>query len=201
MNVFIIEDNLGNYFEGDLKGLKKAKVHALDHYDEVVKLRHEYYFMARLEEGVDQDVCHYYYRALTNMKEVSLSLETIIRMIHDHIANSHRIYKGELQTNLYTLIGKLRHIEESLGFYEKGDAMDIDELELRLHKTHEAIDDMQANLLSKIGEEKLSLRSTELYLSILQLVREMLNRYNIVFLMQKELNHQCDLALQAAKAE
>ena len=79
--------------------------------------------------------------------------------------------------------------------------MDIVELEARLHRTHKAIDDMQANLLTRIGEEKLSLRSTELYLSILQLVREMLNRYNIVFLMQKELNHQCDLALQAQKAE
>ena len=200
-SVDLFEEGLNRYFEGDLKGLKKAKVHALDHYDEVMKLRHEYYYMARHEEGVDQDVCHYYYRALTNMKEVSVSLETIVRMIHDHIANSHRIYKGELQTNLYTLIGKLRHIEAALSFYEKGDSMDIIELEARLHRTHKAIDDMQANLLTRIGEEKLSLRSTELYLSILQLVREMLNRYNIVFLMQKELNHQCDLALQAQKAE
>ena len=73
--------------------------------------------------------------------------------------------------------------------------MDVQRLDRRMHRTHEAIDQMQSNLISRIGEEKLSLRSTELYLSILQLVREMLNRYNIVFLMQKELNDQCNRAL------
>ena len=73
--------------------------------------------------------------------------------------------------------------------------MDVQRLDRRMHRTHEAIDQMQANLISRIGEEKLSLRSTELYLSILQLVRELLNRYNIVFLMQKELNDQCNRAL------
>jgi hypothetical protein len=129
------------------------------------------------------------------MKEVSLSLETIVRMIHDHVANSHRIYKGQLQQDLYSLVSSLKSIEEVLTFYKNEGVMDVQRLDRRMHRTHEAIDQMQANLISRIGEEKLSLRSTELYLSILQLVRELLNRYNIVFLMQKELNDQCNRAL------
>ena len=194
-SISLFEEGLDKFFDGDLKGLKKAKAHALEAYDEVMKIRHEYYTMARHDEGVDQDVCHYYYRALTNMKEVSLSLETIIRMIHDHVANSHRIYKGQLQQDLYSLVSSLKSIEEVLTFYQNEGVMDVQRLDRRMHRTHETIDQMQANLLTKIGEEKLSLRSTELYLSILQLVREMLNRYNIVFLMQKELNDQCNRAL------
>ena len=194
-SISLFEEGLDKFFDGDLKGLKKAKAHALEAYDEVMKIRHEYFTMARHDEGVDQDVCHYYYRALTNMKEVSLSLETIIRMIHDHVANSHRIYKGQLQQDLYSLVSSLKSIEEVLTFYQNEGVMDVQRLDRRMHRTHETIDQMQANLLTKIGEEKLSLRSTELYLSILQLVREMLNRYNIVFLMQKELNDQCNRAL------
>ena len=194
-SIDLFEDALNKFFNGDLKGLKKAKAHALEAYDEVMKIRHDYYTMARDQEGVNQDVCHYYYRALTNMKEVSLSLETIIRMIHDHVANSHRIYKGQLQQDLYSLVSSLKSIEEVLTFYENEGVMDVQRLDRRMHRTHETIDQMQANLITKIGEEKLSLRSTELYLSILQLVREMLNRYNIVFLMQKELNDQCNRAL------
>ncbi|MBQ5766041.1 MAG: inorganic phosphate transporter [Burkholderiaceae bacterium] len=194
-SIAVFEEALDQFFDGNLKGLKKAKAHALEAYDEVMKIRHEYYTMARQEEGVNQDVCHYYYRALTNMKEVSLSLETIVRMIHDHVANSHRIYKGQLQQDLYSLVSSLKSIEEVLTFYKNEGVMDVQRLDRRMHRTHEAIDQMQANLISRIGEEKLSLRSTELYLSILQLVRELLNRYNIVFLMQKELNDQCNRAL------
>ena len=194
-SISVFEEALDQFFDGNLKGLKKAKAHALEAYDEVMKIRHEYYTMARQEEGVNQDVCHYYYRALTNMKEVSLSLETIVRMIHDHVANSHRIYKGQLQQDLYSLVSSLKSIEEVLTFYKNEGVMDVQRLDRRMHRTHEAIDQMQSNLISRIGEEKLSLRSTELYLSILQLVRELLNRYNIVFLMQKELNDQCNRAL------
>lgn len=194
-SIHVFEETLNHFFDGNLKGLKKAKAHALEAYDEVMKTRHQYYTMARQEEGVNQDVCHYYYRALTNMKEVSLSLETIVRMIHDHVANSHRIYKGQLQQDLYSLVSSLKSIEEVLTFYKNEGLMDVQRLDRRMHRTHEAIDQMQSNLISRIGEEKLSLRSTELYLSILQLVREMLNRYNIVFLMQKELNDQCNRAL------
>ena len=194
-SIHVFEETLDQFFDGNLKGLKKAKAHALEAYDEVMKTRHQYYTMARQEEGVNQDVCHYYYRALTNMKEVSLSLETIVRMIHDHVANSHRIYKGQLQQDLYSLVSSLKSIEEVLTFYKNEGLMDVQRLDRRMHRTHEAIDQMQSNLISRIGEEKLSLRSTELYLSILQLVREMLNRYNIVFLMQKELNDQCNRAL------
>jgi phosphate/sulfate permease len=194
-SIAVFEEALDQFFDGNLKGLKKAKAHALEAYDEVMKIRHEYYTMARQEEGVNQDVCHYYYRALTNMKEVSLSLETIVRMIHDHVANSHRIYKGQLQQDLYSLVSSLKSIEEVLTFYKNEGVMDVQRLDRRMHRTHEAIDQMQSNLISRIGEEKLSLRSTELYLSILQLVRELLNRYNIVFLMQKELNDQCNRAL------
>ena len=194
-SIHVFEETLDQFFDGNLKGLKKAKAHALEAYDEVMKTRHQYYTMAHQEEGVNQDVCHYYYRALTNMKEVSLSLETIVRMIHDHVANSHRIYKGQLQQDLYSLVSSLKSIEEVLTFYKNEGLMDVQRLDRRMHRTHEAIDQMQSNLISRIGEEKLSLRSTELYLSILQLVREMLNRYNIVFLMQKELNDQCNRAL------
>ena len=190
-SVELFQESLDKFFAGDLKGLKRAKIHALDAYDEVKKIRRDYYNMARQEAGVDQDVCHYYYRALTNMKEASFELEKTARLIHDHVANSHRIYKGQLQEDLYSLVPILRSIEEVLVVYQQKDVLDIQELDQRMRYAHKAVDQMQANLFARVGEEKMSLRSTELYLSILQLVRDILNRYNIVFLMQRELNKQC----------
>ena len=50
-SIAIFEDALDQFFDGNLKGLKKAKAHALEAYDEVMKIRHEYYTMARQEEG------------------------------------------------------------------------------------------------------------------------------------------------------
>lgn len=191
-SVDLFEEALKQYFDGNLKGLKRVKSEAREEYEHVRMLRHDYYNMARGDEGVDQDVCHYFYRAMTNVKEVSFAIETIIRMIHDHVNNSHRIYKGRLQGNLLKLIEHLRAVSEEMHFQEKGSQMDVAELKRRVEQTQAFINDMQTLLLAKIGQEKMSLRSTELYLSILQVVREMLNRYDIVFLMQNELNQQCD---------
>ena len=49
----------------------------------------------------------------------------------------------------------------------------------------------QLELLQSIDPESLYLRSSELYLSFLQLAREIINRYTIVSLLQRELNAVC----------
>ena len=58
----------------------------------------------------------------------------------------------------------------------------------------QSIDRMQENLLSSIATEQISMRGCELYLNFLQFARELVNRYSIVAVLQRELNDLCDRA-------
>ena len=58
------------------------------------------------------------------------------------------------------------------------------------------IDRMQEELLTSISSENISMRGCELYLSFLQFARELVNRYSIVSVLQKELNDLCDQAAE-----
>ena len=58
------------------------------------------------------------------------------------------------------------------------------------------IDRMQEELLASLSSEEVSMRGCELYLSFLQFVRELINRYSIVAVLQKELNDLCDAEAQ-----
>lgn len=186
---------LKDFFRADLSGLKRDLFEAVEAYDGVQRMRAEYYNMARKGSEADHDACYFYYRAFTNMKEVNRELERTLRMVHDHVANSHRIYRASLQEDMFELVGLLKGVQAVLGEYERVGALDVRALSQRTQKTIAFIEKMQDNLIFRIDEEGLSLRSSELYLSILQFVRVALNRYNIVFLMLKELNDKCDEAL------
>ena len=197
----LFERAFNHFFSDDESGLKRVKLDALDHYNQIVRTRSEYYNMARQDTHIDRDACHFYYRVFTNMKEVGRSEETIIRMMHDHVANRHRIYHGQLQQDLYGLLDSLKRIQSILLDYERLDYWDAEKLARRISQTQEMINQMQNTLLFKISDDDLSLRGSELYLSILQATREMTNRYNIIFLMQQQLNVQCDRELQLKQEE
>ncbi len=199
-DIRLTENALEHFFANDLSGLKRDLFDAVEAYDDVQKMRAEYYNMARKGTEADHDACYFYYRAFTNMKEVGRELERTLRMIHDHVANSHRIYKGKLQEDMLNLVTLLKNVQAVLGEYERLGSFDVKALSRRTQKAIAVIERMQDNLIFRIDEEGLSLRSSELYLSILQFIRVVINRYNIVFLMLKELNDKCDAALNETEA-
>ena len=197
----LTENTLKDFFANDLSALNHDLYSAVEAYDDVQKMRSEYYNMARSGSEADKDACHFYYRAFTNMKEVDRELERTVRMIHDHVANSHRIYKGKLQKDMLELIPLMRNIQSVLGGYERLGEFDSVSLNRSVQKAISKIENMQDSLIYEINEEGLSLRSSELYLSILQFVRTVIGRYNIIFLMLKELNDMCEKQLASEENE
>ena len=138
--------------------------------------RGEYYNMA-LEGGgsrSDRDARNFYYRAFTSMKEVSHSLRDQIGVAQNYVANSHSPFTGRMRDNIKALSKRLIMIRDNF-------------VPANCTQALELIDEAQRDFMTQIGEEKISLRKSELYLGYLLFAREVLNRYMMVKLLQSEL--------------
>ncbi len=167
LNAFVAEDH---------NELKRLKADAVSLYDETTARRGEYYQMA-LEGGgtkADRDARNFYYRAFTNMKEVSHSLRDQLGVSENYVANSHSPFTGKMRENTLHLARDLLALREH---FTPAKCAHILEL----------IEEAQKDFLEQIGAERISLRKSELYLGYLLFSREMLNRYMMVKLLQAEL--------------
>ena len=101
---------------------------------------------------------------------------------------SHSVFKGQLRTNLLKAVDALSNFQKSLSEYVMN-GLTTDEVLLRLSNTNlEEVNAFQLELMKEIEVNKMPLHRSELYLSILQLYREIINRYTVIVLLQRELN-------------
>mgnify|MGYP000494903396 len=108
--------------------------------------------------------------------------------MEQHLANSHSVFKGQLRTNLLKAVDALSNFQKSLSEYVMNGST-TDEVLLRLSNTNlEEVNAFQLELMKEIEVNKMPLHRSELYLSILQLYREIINRYTVIVLLQRELN-------------
>lgn len=56
----------------------------------------------------------------------------------------------------------------------------------------------QLELMKQIEQTQMPLHRSELYLSLLQFYREVVNRYTVIVLLQRELNHMLQEPIQSA---
>ena len=108
--------------------------------------------------------------------------------MEQHLANSHSVFKGQLRANLLKAVDALSNFQKSLSEYVMNGST-TDEVLLRLSNTNlEEVNAFQLELMKEIEVNKMPLHRSELYLSILQLYREIINRYTVIVLLQRELN-------------
>ena len=192
MDVF--RDGVTNFLEGREHTLKESKNEAVALFDEISRDRGLYYRMAlhRVGNPLDDDARHFYYRAFTNMKEAAHNLRSVLGMMENHLANQHRLYTGELKDNLLKMLDIITEMNKKLAeFPKESGGTAITELPKAANEEVQKINQYQLELLRLINQEHLSLRSTELYLSLLQCTREIINRYTIVTVLQDELCRMC----------
>ncbi len=192
MDVF--RDGVTNFLEGREHTLKESKNEAVALFDEISRDRGLYYRMAlhRVGNPLDDDARHFYYRAFTNMKEAAHNLRSVLGMMENHLANQHRLYTGELKDNLLKMLDIITEMNKKLAeFPKESGGTAITELPKVANEEVQKINQYQLELLRLINQEHLSLRSTELYLSLLQCTREIINRYTIVTVLQDELCRMC----------
>lgn len=173
------------------RGLRRANDRATEFLDEVSASRALYYQMARRSASHDdKDVKFFYYRSLTNMKEVCRALARTASQAQEHVANRHRIFTGMLAGNLVRLSEQLAETEESVHDFCGGWGSP-DEVREKSRRVIELVEHFQGELLSSIDEYNLSLRGCELYMVFLQYARELVNHYDMVVLLQNRLNEIC----------
>ncbi|MDO5537623.1 MAG: inorganic phosphate transporter [Desulfovibrionaceae bacterium] len=180
---------LEGFLDEDGKAAHKASLESVSLFDTISRSRGQYYSMAFEGPKLEDDVRHFYYRAFSNMKEVGHSLRATLGMLDNHLANQHRVYTGELRDNLLALLSDIKLLRAQIDkFGSNGSTEDSASLTDSVNQVQARISQCQLTLLKHISEEKLSLRSSELYLSLLQFTRDLLNRYSLVAIIQRELN-------------
>lgn len=198
-SVDLYEATVKAFLNDNESALRKIKSESADFFDMLSRERSIYYDMAQQRKSdtkLDRDARYCYYRAYTGMREVGSNLQKLTTTVKDHIANRHRVYKGELKANLIQLASDL----QKLGRAVKGRHA-LESVKLNGNDIILEIDRMQENLLSSIATENISMRGCELYLNFLQFARELVNRYSIVAVLQHELNDLCDRAKRDDKTD
>jgi len=188
--VSIFSTAMTNFLAEDYEELKKTRLRAQGLLDKISYMRSQYYLMCVRGEGPskDYDARNYYYRTFSNMKDVAQDLRNTLSQMEDHLANSHSVFKGVLRSNLLQASNELNGLEHTLSKYvEAGEISD--DILLRLSDTNlEEVNKFQIELMKQIEDHQMPLHRSELYLSILQLYREIVNRYTVIVLLQRELN-------------
>jgi len=88
----------------------------------------------------------------------------------------------------------LRSVEELASLQKELDSFirtgsENDEVLLKLTKNSlEEVNVFQLDLMKAVDHQKIPLHRSELYLSLLQFSREVVNRYTVIVLLQRELN-------------
>lgn len=186
----IFSNTTMNFLSEDYSAVKKDKLEAQELLDHISLLRSQYYLMISHGQGAgkDYDARNYYYRTFSNVKDVAQDLRNTVNQMEQHLANSHSVFKGQLRTNLLKAVDALSNFQKSLSEYVMNGST-TDEVLLRLSNTNlEEVNAFQLELMKEIEVNKMPLHRSELYLSILQLYREIINRYTVIVLLQRELN-------------
>ena len=190
--VRLIRDGMTAFQAEDEKRLNQCKNDAVTFFDDISRLRGSYYRMALRGGGdrLDNEARHIYYRIFNGMKELSHELRSVLGMSANHIANRHRPYSGELSDNLEVMLRILEDAARHFRSYADGEGS---RAELSSYSDHcsSRISQLQIDLLQRIDEDGLSMRSSDLYLNFLQFARSFINRFTIVALLQRDLNDAC----------
>lgn len=176
---------VNDFFADSESKLRRTKTDVSELFDDLSRDRGVYYKMANAEvmaKKEDFDARYGYYRICTNMREVGRSLQNLAKQTLDHVANRHRVFDGDLRTNLTGLSELLL----SSALRDDGKA-DPQKLAAASPRIIEEIDRLQAELLRKIPSGLLSVRGCELYLNFLLFARDLVNRYDAAAVIEAKL--------------
>ena len=183
--LLIFNQLVHDFLNDNERALLHVKSDSSDLFEKMSADRSLYYRMANSSfkpTKDDFDARYCYYRIFTNVREVGRSLQSLTKQATEHVANRHRIFQGDLKTDLLSLTDYLDKISK--------DANNKPNIHCVLAHSNEAIeliDHMQAELLRKIPNAGLSVRGSELYLNFLVFARELVNRSAIAAALENKI--------------
>lgn len=195
LNLSCIQKALDSFFEDNEYQLRKARNKASNVADDVARDRATYYTLAldtkqdKNSQKASLDAMHFYYLSLSNINEASKSIRYATDQAVIHVANRHTIFQGVLKDNLFELLNRLKKISADL----KQIAIEptnenVQVLIKHSRKINRDIDRSQVELVNLIGSHNISMHSSEIYLTFVQSLRDVANRYSSVALQLRSLS-------------
>ena len=182
----VFSELVKNFLDDSERALRHTKMQSSALFDKMSSDRSLYYRMANSSfkpNKMDFDARYCYYRMSTNLREVGRDLQALAKLATEHVANRHRIYQGELKKELLELADYLPKISTGAD-----GSISLRHVMQNASAASQRIDEMQADLLRRIPDDRLSVRGCELYLNFLVFAREFVNRCSIAAVLDEQLN-------------
>ena len=183
------------FFDDNEFALRKARNKSSNVTDALSLKRSAYYSLA-VGNGTllgkstkcTNDAKFFFYLVFSNMREAAKSVRYSLDQAVNHVANRHTIFEGVMKESLYELIRRLEKLTEDLKLIEtEPNAEHFEAMVKHCKKLNRDIDKCQLELVAIIGREHVSMHSSEMYLTFLQSVRDMANRYVAVSMQEHAL--------------
>ena len=190
-----IERAINAFFDDNEFQLRRARNKASNIQDAISQERSSYYGLALDSYGENKekskgtiDAKFFFYLVFSNMREASKSVRYAVDQAVNHVANRHTIFGGEMKESLFDLIRRLNRISEDMHLIgQSPNAENVENMIKHAKKLNRDIDRCQMNLVSIIGRERVSMHSSEIYLTFLQSLRDLANRYVAVSMQERAL--------------
>ena len=106
----------------------------------------------------------------------------------NHVANRHTIFGGAMKDSLIDLVKRIDRMQDDLkAIGDVPNALNVEAMVKHTKKLNRDIDKCQMELVSIIGREHVSMHSSEMYLTFLQCMRDLANRYVAVSMQERAL--------------
>lgn len=174
------------FFSDEELKLKKIRNKSLKLVDKITENR-ALYFSFVLDENskAGSEAKHFYYLAYTNMIEATRSVQQCISHCYNHIANRHTIFGASLARGLYSVLLDVEHL--SVSFRTVSLSCNSDEIIHLSEEINAKISNAQISLVDVISKNEISISASEVYLDLLQTMRDLVNRCVLVMLQKHAL--------------
>lgn len=190
-NTICIRRAVEMFFEDNEFGIRKVRNKASNILDSISRQRSEYYNLALDKDYNNKDALdakHFFYLSFSNMREAAKSVRYMIDQALIHVANRHTIFEGEMKDSIFELVKRLERLNEDMKIIAQDpNATNVESLVKHAKKLNRDIDRYQIDLVNTIGHQRVSIHSSEMYLTFLQSIRDLTNRYVSVSMHERAL--------------
>ena len=172
------------FFADEDTTIRRARTTAYRINDHLMNERNGYYSMAIDEKSeASVDTTHYFYVAFNGMYEASKEVQGAISHAMEHVANRHVVFGGDLKKSLLFIFNELRDQQKLLDkFSKKPDSGSADKIVKKSQQINTCIDKAQISLVEMIAKNHLPNHSAETFLTFLNAMRDMSERYAAIVL-------------------
>ena len=172
------------FFADEETTIRRARNKAYRITDYLMNERTGYYSMAIDEKSeASVDTTHYFYVAFNGMYEASKEVQAAISHAMEHVANRHVVFGGDLKKSLLFIFEELKNQQKLLDkFSKKPDSGSADKIVKKAQQINTCIDKAQISLVEMIAKNHLPNHSAETFLTFLNAMRDMSERYAAIVL-------------------